>query len=88
MGGVSNTTGSTHGPCTVTLFRTATQDALLRRVRGEYREMPGLRLTIEQAMRLWDLDYQTCASVLDSLIASHYLAVDGNGRYRMAHHLS
>jgi hypothetical protein len=29
------------------LFRTASEDALLRRVRGEYREMPGMRLTIE-----------------------------------------
>lgn len=85
MGGVGTTARSTHGPCTVTLFRTAAQDALLRRVRGEYREMPGMRLTIEQAMRLWDLDYQTCASVLDSLIASHFLAVDGSGRYRKAH---
>ena len=29
---------------------------ILERVRGEFNEMPGLRLTPEQAARLWDLD--------------------------------
>ena len=54
MSGVRTATGGTHEPCTVMLFKTASEDALLRRVRGEYREMPGMRLTIEQAMRLWN----------------------------------
>ena len=27
--------------------------ALLQRIRGEYSEMPGLRLTVAQAQRLW-----------------------------------
>jgi len=67
------------------LFRTAAEDALLRRVRGEYREMPAMRLTFDQAMRLWNIDRQTCATVLNSLIASRYLEIDGFGRYRKAH---
>ena len=67
------------------LFRTAREEGLLRRVRGEYREMPGLRLTFEQAMRLWNMDRQTCATVLNSLVASRYLQIDGFGRYRKAH---
>jgi hypothetical protein len=33
----------------------AISDAL-RRVKGEYLEMPGLRLTPAQAQRLWGLD--------------------------------
>ena len=78
-------TGRTHEPCTVVLFRTSRQDALLRRVRGEYREMPGMRLTFEQAMRLWNIDRQACATVLNSLVAAHYLEIDGFGRYRKAH---
>lgn len=78
-------TGQTQEPCTVTLFLTSTDDNLLRRARGEYREMPGLRLTVDQAMRLWSLDRPTCTKVLDSLVASHYLEFDGTGRYRKAH---
>ena len=85
MSGVSTIAGNAHEPCTVTLYRTAAQDALLRRVRSEYCEMPGMRLTMDQAMRLWTLDRQTCTSVLNSLIATHYLELDGSGRYRKAH---
>jgi len=76
---------TTHEPCTVTLFRTMADDALLRRVRGEYREMPGMRLTVDQAMRLWMLDRHNCVKVLDSLVAAHFLERDGNGRYARAH---
>jgi hypothetical protein len=85
MGGVGTATGGTHEPCTITLFRNDGQRALLRRVRGEYREMPGMRLTFEQAMRLWNIDRQACATVLNSLVAARYLEIDGFGRYRKAH---
>jgi hypothetical protein len=80
----ATTTGTTHEPCTVVLYRTSRQDALLRRARGEYREMPGMRLTIEQAMRLWDLDRPTCQSLLASLVDAQFLEVDVHGRYRKA----
>ena len=33
--------------------------ALVHRVRGEFLEMPGLRLTRAQAQRLWGLDEET-----------------------------
>jgi hypothetical protein len=46
---------------------------LLLRVREEFREMPGLRLTPAQASRLWGLEQETCAAVIDRLIASAYL---------------
>ena len=85
MSGVEPAPGGTHEPCTITLFRTTGEDALLRRVRGEYREMPGMRLTFDQAMRLWNVDRQACATVLNSLVASHCLEIDGFGRYRKAH---
>ena len=42
---------------------TTAQEDILRRIRGEYLEMPGLRLTSVQAQRLWGLDARTCASV-------------------------
>jgi hypothetical protein len=78
-------TGGTHQPCTVMLFKPSDDKRLLARVRGEYRELPGMRLTIEQAMRLWDLDRQACARIFDLLVASHDLEIDGTGRYRNAH---
>ena len=86
MRGVDAAPGSTHERCTIELFRTRKEeDALLRRVRGEYREMPGMRLTIEQAMRLWNTDRLTCAKVFNSLVASHFLEIDGFGRFKVAH---
>ena len=85
MRSIETTTGRTHDTCTVMLFKTSQEDLLLRRVRGEFREMPGMRLTLDQAVRLWSLDRQTCQSMLDALVASHYLELDGTGRYRKAH---
>ena len=35
-------------------------DDVLRRVQGEFLEMPGLRLTEPQARRLWGLDAASC----------------------------
>jgi hypothetical protein len=39
--------------CAVVATRDAIDAGLIERVLGEYREMPGLALTIEQARRLW-----------------------------------
>jgi hypothetical protein len=83
--GVETAAGAPPERCTITLFKTAQEDALLRRVRGEYREMPGMRLTIEQAMRLWNIDRQACAALFNSLVASHFLEIDGFGRFRKTH---
>jgi hypothetical protein len=46
---------------------------LLNRVRGEFIEMPGLRLRIEQAQRLLNLDRPICESVLRSLVDAKFL---------------
>ncbi len=54
---------------------------LLQRIRGEYLEMPGLRLTAEQATRLWSLDLDTCTSLLDALVDARFLARSRDGRY-------
>ena len=48
-------------------------DNVERRVREEFREMPGLRLTPAQATRLWGLERDTCAQVIDSLVAAEFL---------------
>ncbi len=57
-------------------------DARMRRVRGEYREMPGMSLTVRQAQRLWTLDASTC--VLNSLVHHGYLIHGRDGSYLRA----
>jgi hypothetical protein len=47
------------------------------RVWAEFREMPGLNLTLAQAARLFSLDRARCARVLDTLVMSGVLATDG-----------
>jgi hypothetical protein len=54
---------------------------LLERIRGEYLEMPGLRLTLDQARRLWGVDRVLCQIVLDRLVAEQFLCVKADGRY-------
>lgn len=54
---------------------------MLYRIRGEYLEMPGLRLTIEQAARLWHVDDATCAAVLARLVADRFLTRTRAGAY-------
>src|ERR1041384_3440109 len=43
-------------------------DEVLRRVQGEFLEMPGLRLTGAQARRLWGLDAGVCEALLGLLV--------------------
>jgi hypothetical protein len=54
---------------------------LLVRIEGEYREMPGLNLTVTQAERLWGLDRHTCASVLTTLMERRVLKRTTSGTY-------
>jgi hypothetical protein len=54
---------------------------LVARIRGEYREMPGLRLTFVQACRLWQLDTGTCEAVLHTLLTEGFLARTSNGMF-------
>lgn len=56
-------------------------DHLLDRVRGEYLEMPGLRLTQQQAQRLFGLDPSACAIVLETLTREQFLSHGGDGRF-------
>jgi hypothetical protein len=48
-------------------------EPLLYRICGEFLEMPGLRLTVAQAMRLWGLEREQCERALDVLIGRSFL---------------
>jgi hypothetical protein len=54
---------------------------VVRRIRGEFLEMPGLRLTSEQAQRLWRLDETACDAVLGALVDAHFLARTRDGAF-------
>jgi hypothetical protein len=46
---------------------------LIQRVRSEFDEMPGLRLTPAQAARLLGLDHGSCERVITALVGSAFL---------------
>ena len=54
-----------------------TDHALHARIRAEYLEMPGMRLTLMQAARLFNLEQTQCAQVLNALVTSGALWTDG-----------
>jgi hypothetical protein len=54
----------------------------LRRICSEYLEMPGMRLTRQQAQRLCGLDEHTCTQVLDHLVEAGFLVRAGGDTYR------
>jgi hypothetical protein len=54
---------------------------VVRRIRGEFLEMPGLRLTPEQARRLWRLDETSCDAVLGALVDARFLAKTRDGAF-------
>jgi len=56
-------------------------DAALRRVKGEYLEMPGLRLTPAQAQRLWGLDREACNALLGALVDTKFLSRTRDGAF-------
>ena len=51
--------------------------ALCERVRGEYNEMPGLRLTLAQASRLFSMEMTHCSQVLETLVTQGVLWTNG-----------
>lgn len=52
---------------------------LLQRVRSEFNEMPGLRLTPAQAARLLGLDSRSCQRILNALVSSAFLRRTADG---------
>ena len=65
------------------------KDTFNLRARAEYIEMPGLKLTLAQAARLFDLAPGVCAETLEALVhegflrraGSHYARADSGRRF-------
>jgi hypothetical protein len=64
--------------CAVTVPSAGVSGELLQRVRAEFLEMPGLRLTRAQARRLWALDEASCDALLAALVDARFLVHSGN----------
>jgi hypothetical protein len=61
---------------------------IAERVRGEFREMPGLSLTLAQAQRLWSLDTTTCNEILLQLVDTGFLSRRADGAFCRASDLA
>ena len=61
-------------------------DDVLRRVQGEFLEMPGLRLTEPQARRLWGLDAASCGALLSTLVDANFLFRTRDGAFMRVEH--
>lgn len=59
----------------------ASREALLARVTAEFHKMPGLRLTMPQARRLFGLRDDICERVLSTLVKASVLERDENGAF-------
>ena len=57
---------------------------LLQRVREQYQEMPGLKLTKPQAMRLFGVAPSVCAAMLRALVMENFLSRTGNGLFELS----
>ena len=56
-------------------------DDALTRIRAEYLEMPGLRLTPAQAQRLCGVELVLCETLLAALVNEKFLCMKPDGQY-------
>ena len=70
--------------CVVGAADDASDTALIERILGEYREMPGLALTVDQAQRLWGCDAVTCQRIADVLVERRVLRWSRERRLMLA----
>jgi len=54
---------------------------LLDRIRGEFLEMPDLKITTSQACRLWNLKEPHCCEALDVLVGEGFLVRTLSGAF-------
>jgi hypothetical protein len=57
---------------------------LATRICAEFREVPGLRLTVTQASRFLDLDVALCLRLFHELEQTGFLSRGADGRYQRA----
>jgi hypothetical protein len=53
----------------------------IERIRSEFLEMPGLRLTADQIHRLCGVERGQCTGILDTLVRDKFLRANPDGTY-------
>ena len=53
----------------------------IERLRAEFLEMPGLRLTLTQIHRFCGLERSACLAALDTLVKERFLCANADGTY-------
>jgi hypothetical protein len=61
-----------------------TIDEVVGRLRAEYMEMPGMRLTRAQVQRLCGIEHTVCQLVLEALVNDAFLSATADGHYTRA----
>jgi hypothetical protein len=56
-------------------------ESVLQRIRGEFHESPGLRLTHWQFQRLWNLDADQAQLVIEQLVQTRFLRGARDGTF-------
>ena len=56
-------------------------DTVIERLRAEFMEMPGLRLTSKQVQRLCGVEPRVCDVVLSALVDEKFLCAKSDGAY-------
>jgi len=69
-------------------YTSLSTDDVLRRVKGEFLEMPGLRLTEPQARRLWGLDAASCGALLRTLVEAKFLFRTRDGAFMRVEYMA
>jgi hypothetical protein len=60
---------------------TCRHERVLERLRAEYREMPDMRLTLEQVQRLCGIEQPLCKVALQTLVEAKVLRLESDGAY-------
>jgi len=53
----------------------------MERIRAEYLEMPGMKLTADQLQRFCGIERTVCKPILDALVKSGFLCLRHDGTY-------
>ena len=56
-------------------------EQLIARTRSEYLEMPGLRLSVTEASRLWGFEKDLAETILRALVDDGFLKVAADGKF-------
>jgi len=60
---------------------TCRHEQILERLRAEYREMPDMRLKLEQVQRLCGIEQPLCKLALEALVEAKFLRLGSDGAY-------